>query len=174
MQKPTEKTANKDINFIIWVDNREQTPYRFMKYDAKTEKIALPTGDYSLPGFQDKIAIERKTINDLIACLKGNGRNRFERELARARRYEMFTVLCEFNLSDLVSGKYQSNMKPHSALQSILAFQVRYGTPFMFCETRSMAEYTCYWLLQKYLYEIEKRYKLATKTESTSQPGSQP
>ena len=41
-------------------------------------------------------------------------------ELVRARRYEIFTVLCEFNLSDLESWKYQSNMKPHSALQSIL------------------------------------------------------
>lgn len=139
-------------------------PYRFNKYNAKTETVALPVGDYTLPGFQDKISVERKTINDIIGCLKGNGRSRFERELARARHYEFFTILCEFSLSDLTNGKYQSQMKPHSALQSLLTFQVRYGVSFMFCGSRNSAEYTCYWLLQKFLREIGERYKKAVST----------
>ena len=147
----------------ILIDTREQTPYSFKKYECETEVATLPTGDYSLPGFEDKISIERKTINDLVGCLKGKERDRFERELAKARHYELFTVLCEFNLSDIAGGKYQSDMKPHSALQSILAFQVRYNIPFMFCGSRDSGEYVCYWLLQKYIREIKERYSLSLK-----------
>lgn len=147
----------------ILIDSREQRPFNFSRYDIETEVRTLSIGDYSLPGFEDKISIERKTINDLIGCLKGKGRNRFERKLAKARHYELFTVLCEFNLSDLTNGNYKSQMKPHSTLQSVLAFQVRYGVPFTFCGSRSAAEYTCYWLLQKYLREIGERYKQVVK-----------
>jgi len=54
-------------------------------------------------------------------------------------------------------------VKPHSALQSLIAFQVRYGVPFMWCDNRAGAEYITYGLLSKYLREIGEQYKLAMK-----------
>jgi ERCC4-type nuclease len=71
----------------ILIDTREQEPYTFTGYEAATETATLPRGDYSLPGFQDRAAIERKSLNDLIGCLMGKDRERFERELARGRHY---------------------------------------------------------------------------------------
>jgi len=151
---------------VILQDTREQLPYSFDKWPVQVQQAALQTGDYSLPGFENKIAIERKSINDLVACLKGKGRQRFEKELSRARSYELFVVIIEANFIDLAEGNYQSNMKPHAAMQSITAFQIRYGTPFLFCGNRAGAQYMTYSLLQKYLYEIEKRYKQSQQFKS--------
>jgi ERCC4-type nuclease len=77
----------------ILIDTREQAPFTFERFHAHTERLTLPTGDYSLPGFTDRIEIERKELNDLIACLMNDNRERFERELARAQHYELFCVV---------------------------------------------------------------------------------
>ena len=77
------------------IDSREQAPFTFASYEVKPEVVALPVGDYSLPGFQDRISIERKSLEDLIACLMGDNRDRFERELAKARHFDLFAVVNE-------------------------------------------------------------------------------
>ena len=68
----------------IVVDTREQAPYGFARFPAvEIVRAGLPTGDYSLTGHEVRAAIERKSLDDLLGCLTG-GRDRFERELARA------------------------------------------------------------------------------------------
>ena len=79
----------------ILIDTREQAPFTFKGYDVAPETATLPVGDYSLPGFQDWAAVERKSLNDLIGCLMGKDRERFERELARGRHYDLFAVVVE-------------------------------------------------------------------------------
>ncbi len=147
----------------ILVDSREQRPFTFAKYGVETEVVTLPAGDYSLPGFTDRVAIERKELNDLIACLMNENRERFERELHRARHYDLFAVVVESSLADVSRGRYRSEMKAHSAMQSLATFQVRYRTSFIWAGNREGAEYVTYSLLAKYLYEIENRFKQATK-----------
>ena len=94
-----------------------------------------------------------------------SNRDRFERELARARHYDLFAVAVEANLADVSQGRYRSEMKPQAALQSIVTFQVRYRTPFVWAGNRAGAEYMTYSLLSKYLREIGERYKLAVKSQ---------
>jgi len=147
----------------ILVDSREQSPFLFEGYQADPEPGTLQVGDYSIPGFEDRAAIERKSLNDLIDCLMGKDRERFERELTRGRAYDLFCVVVEAALSDVSRGKYRSEMKPHAALQSIIAFQVRYDVPFVWAGNRAGAEYYTYWTLAKYLREIEERFRKATK-----------
>lgn len=148
----------------IIIDTREQAPFAFARFqEVAIERAALPTGDYSLPGFEERAAIERKSLEDLIGCLKGNNRDRFERELSRARHYELFAVVVEASLEDVSKGRYRSEMKAHAALQSIFAFQVRYGVPFIWAGNRADAEYVTFSLLEKYLAEIEKRFQQAVK-----------
>jgi ERCC4-type nuclease len=147
----------------ILIDTREQTPFTFKGYDVAPETATLPVGDYSLPGFTDRVAVERKELNDLISCLMNGNRERFEKELARGRHYELFTVVVEASLLDVSQGRYRSEMKPQAALQSIITFQVRYQTSFVWAGNRAGAEYMTYSLLAKYLREIGERYKLAVK-----------
>ena len=150
---------------LILVDTREQLPYQFTRYGATIERTALPTGDYSLPGFESFIAIERKSIDDLVQCLKGQNRDRFEKELARGRHYECFAVVVEASLDDMKHGRYRSDMQPHAALQSITAFMVRYKTPFLWCGSREGGEYLVHSILSKYAAEIQKRYERLSKCE---------
>ena len=145
---------------IIITDTREQNPYSFSKWDVEVQTGTLSTGDYSLLGYEDVVAIERKGIDDLVSCFMGENRNRFERELARARDYELFVVVVEASLTDIGRGRYKSNMNPHAALQSMTTFFIRYSTPFLCCGSRPGAEYMTYSLLAKYVYELEKQNQL--------------
>ena len=50
---------------IVAIDTREQKPYRFPRSEVKT----LASGDYSVVGLEDRIAIERKTKEDAYSSL---------------------------------------------------------------------------------------------------------
>lgn len=145
-------------------DTREQAPFTFGGYDCEVQAGTLTTGDYSLAGLADRCAVERKSLDDLLGCLTGEGRERFERELARAVGLECFAVVVEASMQDMAEGRYRSRMKPHSALQSVLAFQVRYGVPFVWCGTRAWAEYATFHFLRHYLREAHERFKAICRT----------
>jgi len=141
----------------IVVDTREQRAYDFKRFPlVEVIRGTLPTGDYSLAGYERHAAIERKSLDDLIGCLTV-GRDRFERELDRAWSFECFAVVVEASMEDVSRHRYTSRMDPHAALQSILAFQVRYGCPFMFAGSRQAGEYVTFWTLQKFAREVEAR-----------------
>jgi len=152
----------------IIADTREKRVFSFSKYDAEVERAALSTADYSLPGFEDRVGIERKELGDLVGCLMGSNRERFERELRRLSAYEMKAVVIEASMRDVADGLYRSQMKPHAVLQSVFAFQVRYAVPFLFCGDRAGAEYVTYSLLEKFIYEIEQRYRISKKKSRVS------
>lgn len=145
----------------LLIDTREQEPYSFSGkwYEGvETERASLVTGDYSIAGLEDRIAIERKSLPDLVACL-GRERERFERELQRAAGLDCFCVVIEASWIDLASGQYRSRLNAHSACQSIAAFTARLGIPFHFAGSRAAGEYFTYSLLRQYLQGAEKRYK---------------
>jgi len=144
-------------------DTREQAPFTFAGYDCEVQAGAIPTGDYSLAGLVDRCAVERKSLDDLLGCLTGEGRERFERELARAAGLECFAVVVEASFQDMAEGRYRSKMKPHAALQSVLAFQVRYGCPFIWAGTRAGAEYATFHFLRHYLREAQERLRAVVK-----------
>ncbi|GLI36176.1 ERCC4 domain-containing protein [Desulforhabdus amnigena] len=142
----------------VLCDTREQRPFSFKRFPGTiVERTGLKTGDYSLHGYQDRVAIERKELNDLIQCLMPPNRARFERELCRAQSLECFAVVVEASMDDVRQGRYMSQMRPHSVLQSIAAFSVRYRVPFIWCGSRAGAEYLTFSLLEKFQAEDEKR-----------------
>ena len=127
---------------LIIVDSREQAPFSFTheRYEAQTQPGTLSVGDYSLAGLEDKVAVERKSLPDLVTCL-GRERERFERELMRGAALDAFCVVCEGSWLELARGEYRSQLKPHAACQSVLAFTARYRVSFLFAGGRTAAEY---------------------------------
>lgn len=140
------------------VDSREQTPFTFAGYDAEVSEGALTVGDYSLFGLTDRVAVERKSLADLVLCL-GRERERFERELQRAAALSAFMVVVEAPWGDLAAGNYRSQLNPNSARQSVLAFTCRYRVPFMFAGTRAEAERMTFDYLWHYLRSARERLK---------------
>lgn len=148
----------------IVVDSREQRPFLFQheRYDVEVVPSALAIGDYSLGGLEDKVAVERKELSDLVACL-GRERERFERELARGAALDAFAVAIEASWADLAQGNYRSQLNPHAACQSVLAFTARYRVPFLFAGSRAAAEYATWGFLRQYLEGARKRWKAIVK-----------
>ncbi len=138
----------------IKIDSREQKPYHFENSEVGMLKI----GDYSICGLENHISIERKELNDLIGCLT-TGRERFEKELFKGRSLDYFALVIEGSLSDLANGNYRSQMGVKSAIQSLMAFSVRYGLPIFFCENRQFGQRITESLLEKYAREIERKAK---------------
>lgn len=144
----------------IKIDTREQQSYKF---ENPSEIGTLGIGDYSICGLENYVAIERKELNDLIGCLTTD-RERFEKELDRGRALDYFALIVEASLSDLANGNYRSQMGPKSAVQSLLAFSVRYRLPIFFCENRQYGARVTESLLCKYAREVEKKFKEITNT----------
>ena len=140
----------------VKIDSREQLAYEFK---TPSEIGTIPIGDYSICGLEDHIAIERKELNDLIGCLT-IGRERFERELSKSRGLEYFALIIEASLSDLANGNYRSQMEPKSAIQSLLAFSIRYRLPVWFAESREYGQRFTESLLLKFAREIEKQFNV--------------
>ena len=120
-------------------DSREQTPFAFDGYPVEVAVGTLEAGDYSLAGFERKVAVERKSLGDLIGCLSGD-RARFEKELARLRGFDACAVVVESSQPTLRLGHYRSAMDAGSAWQSCLAFMQRFNVPFIWCNSRQDAE----------------------------------
>jgi len=132
------------MNLTIITDTREQNP---LSFSLPVEGAALKTGDYSIKGLERFIAIERKSPDDLVACLKSGNRERFEKELSRGRGLDYFALVIESDMARLANGDYRSEMTPKSVLQ------------FFFCPGRKHAARVIESLLSKYVCELEKRLK---------------
>jgi len=123
-----------DYKPVIMVDTREPDPHPWAKHWSCESVVGtLATGDISLIGCQHWICIERKTMADLLQCLC-QSRDRFTRELERARRIKDFSVIIEASYQDLWTGNYRSGMNPKSAWESVIALQQRHGIPFLFAQ----------------------------------------
>ena len=148
----------------ILVDSREQKPFNFEheRYDVKIQPGTLTVGDYSLCGLTDKVAVERKSLPDLVQCL-GRERSRFEKELLRGAALDAFAVVVEGSWSDLANGNFRSQLNPHAACQSTLAFMARYRVPFLFAGSRPAAEYVTWGFLHQFLEGARKRWASIVK-----------
>ena len=93
-----------DFQPILIQDTREQNGFGLL-FKSSYLIEGLPVGDYSIAGLQDRIAIERKSLSDLVGSLT-HGRERFERELAKARSYQFFAVVVEGSASAILRGEF--------------------------------------------------------------------
>ena len=141
--------------FIIAIDTREQRPYEFPGAEVRT----LATGDYSIVGLEDQVAVERKTKADAY-CSLGQGRARFRRELERLALFGYAAIVVEDTVPGFLRRPAHSMMNPRSAIGSLLAWSVRYRVPVFFAGDRAHGQALTYKLLQMYdKYRGEVRHE---------------
>jgi DNA excision repair protein ERCC-4 len=146
------RSAYSDMNIpelTIIQDTLEQTGWKEL-FEAPCVVDTLTVGDYSIRGMETLIAVERKSLPDLLQSLTRE-RDRFERELLKTRGYNHFFVLIEANAPDVLAGRfgqYGSRINAKSIWESIAAFSNRYA-PFLFCGDRRTAARLCESLLLK-------------------------
>jgi ERCC4-type nuclease len=140
-----------DAQLVIVVDTREQLPLPFSR--LKTRAGTLLTGDYSVAGLESLFAIERKSISDLVGCCVGQNRERFERELHRLRGFRFKRLLIVGSETEILEGKYCSNVKPKAVMATLGAFEARYDLPVVFRASPELAaaqiERWAYWFTRE-------------------------
>ena len=129
----------------IVIDTREKEPW-----DLGSDSIrkCLEAGDYSVEGLEQQVAIERKTLDDLVNTVIHN-RERFLAELRKLSLYRHTCVVVEANLEDVLRRLYHSKAHPHSVFGSVLSIIVDYGIPVFFCSNRQVACYFAKEFLQR-------------------------
>jgi hypothetical protein len=163
------------------VDNREQNPYGFqglhagadqgyLPIEVLTEPGTLKQGDYSLLGFEDRVAVERKSLSDLYSTL-GGGRERFVRELDRLAELDFAAVVIEATWEQIAgSPPPHSSMNSRSVVASILAWQQRYPIAWLTAGSWQFGGALTYRILERFWLDVQsgKRTISASKNSPAS------
>lgn len=148
--------------FYLIVDTREQNPL-FTTTDKYVVKKYLPAGDYSILGFEDIIAIERKNLSDLFASLTSE-RKRFEEEVERLESYVWKGLVIEAEEKEVLEPYEFSDTKPMQIFSSLCSLDIR-GFHIYYAKSRKKAQD---WVLSRLL----KFYKyMRTKNIQRGQDG---
>ena len=177
-QKEGDLMDNKALQLIlnnieIIVDTREDQNFHVMDFLIKN-KIPytiekLDTGDYSCivnpvkeigfagADFTDAIGIERKGSLTELAGNVAQERERFTRELQRAKDSNMeFTLSVEDrSFQDIIKHKYRTNLNEKSYIASLLTFKYRYGISIEFIPK----EYAGAWIYRHFYYYVRNVFK---------------
>jgi DNA excision repair protein ERCC-4 len=135
---------------IIIQDTREQNPFSFAFYGYEITVATLKTGDYTLQGYEEIVAIERKKSTSELATNLGKYRDRFEREMERLSKFEHKYIVCEFTESDLLQFPLNSSipkriikyirMNGKFMRKQLHKYEEDYGVPVIFCDGKEEAE----------------------------------
>lgn len=150
----------------IVVDSREQTPFPLVEF--KTVRRKLETGDYSLSGFENLVAVERKSKADAYGCVnprkdgeRKSGRARFTECLERMSMLARAAIVIECGMSE-----FSLNPPPFTkinggyATTSFLDWSCKYNIPVYWCDGgRAQAERVTVRFLAAYLLHVEHVHK---------------
>ena len=137
-------------DLVVIIDSREQVNYHLLewldKHHIQHKSRALETGDYSImlgnTSFEDEVVIERKANLDEIAGNFTSGRERFEREMirAKARGTKLFLVVENATWTDIFLHNYRSRLEPKSLFASLMSWQAEYNLTVIFCKSSETAQ----------------------------------
>src|SRR5262249_50615392 len=122
--------------YTVVIDSDEKLPYTFLgiRSDARAggRVLAVPlmrrglrTGDYSLRGYESRVAVERKSPQDVYGTI-GRRRECFQRELARLNEMDFAAVVVEADWETILCNPPEwSRLRPKVVYRSVLAWQQR-------------------------------------------------
>ena len=135
------KTFKIPNDFVLIQDTREQRPL----FETPPEGLHVVTktlyhGDYSIQGFEDRFAVERKQFSDFYSYI-GKERQRTVQKMEQFRAISLTggfaALVIEASESDILSGYYLSRVPPETARQALVSFEVHYGISVYYSKSRS-------------------------------------
>ena len=136
--------------FILVIDTREQEPlFRRPPKGLVTVRQTLHNGDYSIKGFEDRFAVERKKISDLYSYL-GKESARTIEKLKRLREYEWAALVIEADEATVLQTSPDAaifgKMHPEAIRARLVSIEVRYGIHIYYNKSRNSISR---WLLDR-------------------------
>jgi len=174
--------------FTLLVDSAEQIPWTFAGLkswrNSRDVPLIVPTvrrklaeshGDYSVDGLERLAGVERKSQDDAYGTILGWGdrRENFTETLRTLAGLRYSCVVIECSIGRLIGetpahGRKSARENAKILHRQILAWMVDYRVPWLFCDSRRMAEASAFRILER-AWRIEstlkKRRKLTDKNE---------
>jgi ERCC4-type nuclease len=145
----------------VLVDSREQQPLPLFinhpNWLASERRAALRTGDYSVEGMEKLLALERKSLADLVNCTV-TSRERFIASCSRLAKFRWKAILIEASYEDIKRGwdtdEIQSDVHPNSVCGLLDAIEAKFGIPVLLTSRhRELAtERAASWLSKHFTY----------------------
>jgi ERCC4-type nuclease len=124
--------------FQIVIDSREQEAYSFT---CPAVRAKLDAGDYSVAGFENRVALERKSLPDFVHTVIHEA-TRFAAELQKLAGMDAASVVIEANLDDVLRGRHKDVLRsvaPQAILGAALHIALHWGVPVYWCGSRQSA-----------------------------------
>lgn len=139
-----KKKTPKQLPPVLY-DKQEKRPWVL---PFKMKRVNLKTGDYTFEGFEDKIAIEKKSgLIELLNDLANGYRPTFERFLKRLSEYPVKVIIVEDTLSELSINRALTHIRRKSGGKARLTAKTiyywvaeiaaKYGIPIIFVGKRA-------------------------------------
>lgn len=131
-------------NFTVTMDDREKNPW-VLPYEVEVKRLKV--GDYSVKGFEDIIAIEKKSgLGELFNDLAMSYRETFKRFLKKMSKHPVSVIvvqeeLTEYNINralKVISKKSGGRCKlvPATIHHWVSRITMEYGVPILFMDWR--------------------------------------
>ena len=145
----------------IIVDTREQKP---LFETPPCQLVGIPTGDYSVVGHTATIAVERKSLQDLLGSV-GRGRDRFREEFIRLGDVRYAAVVIEGTQTALIKAPKWGRVSAGHARGTMMSWGMEYRVQVHWAENRAMAKLYVRDFL-RIAYEKVSRLSPPTSTEA--------
>jgi len=144
---------------VVLIDTREQSPFdfsRFPNWIAGEKRQKLDAGDYSILGMENVLALERKSLSDLITTLIQQ-RSRFFKMCEKLAQYRWRALLVEASYEDIKSPydeEYTTMAHPNAVSGTLDALEAKFGIPVIYAsQYRPLAEEkAASWLSKHFTY----------------------
>ena len=147
---------------IVLVDSREQTPLFLFEnhpnWFSGEQRATLKSGDYSVSGMENVMALERKSMADAIGSSIA-GRERFIRSCARLAEYRWKAILIEASYEELKTPYFRfdelvTEAHPNAVCGTLDAIEAKFGIPILYSSrNRDLAsEKAASWLSKHFMY----------------------
>lgn len=140
------KKRQKAKAITILVDDREKKPWLFLGERWPLVKKRLKVGDYTIEGYEDKVAIEKKSgIDELLSNLTGAYRQRFERYLSKLSAYPVKMIIVEdtfdtrtiYSKIAILKKKSKSRLSAHTIFHWTAKILAYYNVPVVYIDKRA-------------------------------------
>jgi ERCC4-type nuclease len=124
---------------VVLVDSREQEPLPLFEnhpnWIGGERRVALKTGDYTVEGMESLLALERKSLADLVACTVTR-RKQFLRACDRLARLRWKAILVEATFEDIKGGFepfcIRTEVHPNAVCGTLDAIEAKFGIPIIY------------------------------------------
>ncbi len=142
----------------VLIDTREQTPFTFVNFRnwiGNAYRQKLDNGDYSIAGMEGLLALERKTLSDLISTLIQK-RQRFFRCCENLAKLRWKAILVEATYENMKCfyDEGWTSAHPNAICGSLDAVEAKFGIPVIYTSTHRQLseEKAASWLSKHFTY----------------------